>query len=108
MSRELNMLEAITAGKRLTKRFEHLMHAVISGSDTKACLAIRRNRFWLRRLARKRYRRLRRQVADPPAGTSRDDVKNDISDTAMAIRSLEPFYLVRAREVLTRPVRCRI
>ena len=106
MGEALNMLEVITAGKRCSKRVFRLMDAVIMGSDVEACIAIRRNRILLRWWATKHLRYLRRQLADPPDGLCESDIREDITTVVRLLRTLEPFYLKRARGMLTSPARC--
>ena len=108
MGETLNILEAITAGRQPSKRVFHLLDAVILGSDTEACLAIRRNRIWLRRRALGYLRRLRRQAASPPDGLCREDIWREARTVVLLIRSLQPAYLKWSRGLLTGPARCRV
>lgn len=106
MGETLNMLEAITARKRHSKRIFRLMDTVVMGTDAEACIAIRRNRILLRRWASKYLRQLKRQLTDLPEGLCESDVREEITAVVRLLRTLEPFYLKRARKMLTSPARC--
>lgn len=104
----MNMLEAITADCRPSERFFSLMDAVMTGSETEACLAVSNNRLWLRRLACKRHRRLRRRASALPEGEERDNVIEDARATNTVIRALARHRLKKAPGLLVEPVHCRV